>query len=559
MSVPKQAKLLVTLGLVLVLLLAGCAKVAPAPTPTPSPGPTPGPAPAPMPTPKPIAPTGPYGELTAAVTSFGNENFDPILAAQSVASNLVHPMFDSLIKLDNNGKPAPSILEKWEMAPNGLSWVYNIRKGIKFSNGEDLTADDVKFSIERYASNDGFYGHLRSSVERVEKVDDYGVRVYTKGAQPYLPYYHTLYCTQGFAMPKDYIEKNGVEYYRRNLVGSGPFKFVRHVSGDLIEYEAWDKYWGQVPAFKKLTTILIPEEPTRVAMFKTGAVDIIDVGFEAAAELEASGFKTLTFVADQASVFFVGPYDPRASGMPAADLRVRQALSLAVNGEEIRQTFFYGKARPPTGPAGASELSADIDQAYWKDYASKLYRYDPEEAKRLLKEAGYPTGFNIRLYSYPMSSAPYLPKLAPIIQGYWLKIGVKAEIVPMDWPAFRTKLYGLKSPEIIGQAAIIGIGSGPVATATLRTAYHSLGNNYLFTPGFPEVDKLIDAATTEIDSAKRAELVTKVLKTAADSYVYDVIGYGPLMVALSSRVDLDIPATAPFFGAYVHTAVHRGK
>ncbi|MBM2825449.1 MAG: hypothetical protein HW402_1113 [Dehalococcoidales bacterium] len=519
MRILKQAKALVLVGLVVILLLVACAKAAPSPAPVPAP--TPAPLPAPTPLPKPIptpapTPTGPYGELRMALSTFGNEKFDPITADIGHTTNVLSAMFDFLLwsdRVEGRIELTPRLLEKWELAPDALSWVYRIRKGVKFQNGDDLTAKDVKFSLERYLSKDSYFANLRNIVERVEIVDDYTVRIYTKGKQPFLPYMQSpMNPGQGLIMPKDYVERNGVEYFTRHPIGSSPWKFVRYVPGDVIELEAVDQHWRQIPAFKKLTLIVVPEETTRTAMLKTGAIDVTEVGLEAASDLKTAGFRTVVTLRDIVSVNFNGVYDSRAAGMPTADIRVRQALSLAINRDELRQGLFYGQATPPL-VAGLPETAVDIDTSFWQEYSTKLYRYDPEEAKRLLKEAGYPSGFSMKFYSYVQRGAPYIPKLVEVIQSYWAKISVKVEIVPIEIGTYTTWRPGPADP-LVGQANAIRTTSGLTYNA-LQSSFSSTGTTPLLGKVGPQVamfDQLLNASMSEMDTTKRRATVAEAIK-----------------------------------------------
>ncbi|MBI2958278.1 MAG: ABC transporter substrate-binding protein, partial [Chloroflexi bacterium] len=115
---------------------------------------------------------------------------------------------------------APGVIEKWELAPDGLSWLYNVRKGIKFHNGDDLTADDVKFTIDEYTSAKALQSQTRGAVDRVDKVDSYAVRVFTKGKQPFLPSLASWFSPgQGVVLPKKYVEQSGVDGFDRRPVG----------------------------------------------------------------------------------------------------------------------------------------------------------------------------------------------------------------------------------------------------------------------------------------------------------------------------------------------------
>ena len=554
-------KLVVVSGLAIVLAVAGCGK--PAPTPAPAPTPIPTPTPTPTPTPKPAAtPAGPYGELRIALGTLGLERLDPGIGTATTVGTQIAPFMDLLFfKETIDGPLSPSIVVKWEMAADGLSWTYSIRQGVKFHNGEDLKADDVKFTIERYVAKDAYSPETRTYVDRVELVDDYTVRIFTKGKAPFLPYTsHQGPPGQGFVMPKDYIEKNGMDYFERHPVGSGSFKFVRTISGDFLEYEALSTHWKKTAEFKKLVLIVMPDETTRVASLKTGAADVIDVGLENSVDLERSGFKT--FASDFAvpKIHIFGAYDARMAGKPITNIKVRQALSLAINRDEMLKTFFMGKASRAMPPCVVPS-SIDIDVPYWQDYADKMYRYDPVEAKRLLKEAGYADGFSTKLFTFAAPGVPWLPKMAEIIDGYWRAVGVKSEITPIEFASYTAWRKGPADP-FLGQISTYrNPGSQYGITPRDMKAWHSVLNSAtLIAPGaMPELDKQIDAVQSETDAAKRKEMLPQIIKTGAESYTELSIALVPVMAAMGPNVDIGIstPLPSPYMPTFSAWFKHR--
>lgn len=467
---------------------------------------------------------------------------------------LSNTIFDFILGLKGGSELAPELAERWEAAPDGQSYTLYLRKGIKFQNGEDFGADDVKFSLERYAAKESTYSEVRRMVDRMEVVDASTLRIYTKGTQPFFLYMIAAAGNpaQGLMMPKDYIERQGIEYFMRHPVGTGPYKFVRHVGGDIAEYEAVDKHWRQTPTFKRLSVILMPEETTRLAALKTGEIDATEASLDAIPELESLGFKIFPLQVWTPMINLHGAYDPRAAGMPITDIRVRQALSLAINRDEIRKSFFFGKADPPPPPY-LFNGAADLDNPFWMDYAAKAYRYDPEEAKKLLKEAGYANGFNIKLYTTVIRGAPFLPKLGEIVAGYWMRIGVKAELVPVDWGVFQG-YRARRDPLLLGQAATFRYADALVTPQSLSFGYHSVGTHGLFHPGNPEFDKLIDSALGESDAAKRKDLVAKATKIATDSYVSLMIAEVPGLSVFSPRIDIAMPKPAYGIPMYAYLA-----
>ncbi len=194
-----------------------------------------------------------------------------------------------------DGQIGPGLAEKWEMGPDGQSWIFNLRKGVKFHDGSELTANDVKYTLDLYMTQPMADGETRNQVKSVEVVDDYTLRINSNGPQVFYPYVvlNAYGVLQGQVLPKAYIEKNGMAYFQRHPIGTGSYKFVRYVAGDMIEYQALDSHWRQVPAFKDLTmSKRVPEDSTRSAMLQTGALDIIELGLDSSASLEQAGFQT---------------------------------------------------------------------------------------------------------------------------------------------------------------------------------------------------------------------------------------------------------------------------
>jgi len=219
-----------------------------------------------------------------------------------------------------------------------------------------------------------------------------------------------------------------------------------------------------------------------------------------------------------------------------------------------------GKMYPPMPPTMWPN-QPEIDIPYWKGEAGKFYRYDPEEAKRLLKEAGYPQGFTLKLYSFPMSGTPYVPRLTQVIQGYWLKIGVKAEMVQTEWAAVRPMLRSgpNKGPAdvLVGQAGVTGSSGKIVPAQQLMTYLYNTATWDLNQGGVPELDSLLAAAISEPNEAKRLETNAKILRLVMDSRLIDVIGTVPVVAGLGTSVDIDFPPGALSIPRHAEIAKHR--
>ncbi len=558
-------KLVSALVLLVILSLVSCAKTTPTPTPvpppSPAPNPTPTPTPAPVPTPAPkqaSTPTGPYGTLRFAATTFGKEKFDPILVGDTEEASYLAPLYEWLFRA-KGAEPAPGVVERWEMTADGLSYTYYIRKGTKFHNGEELKADDVKFSIDRMSLPIAMEAWPGRTIDHVEMLDDYSVRIYLKSRQFYLPQMMSMINGDGSVLPKDYIERNGINYFERNPIGSGPYMFVKWVPGDLVEYEAVGNHWRQTPFFKKLEIIVVPESTTRLALLRTNEVDTTSVDVEDAADLEKIGFKTLSLFGPQVSVAFLGVYDTRAANEPTADIRVRQALSLAINRDEIGRNLFYGKMQSPMPPHLWLEQPG-IDVAVWRESAAKLYTFNLDKARQLLKEAGYSNGFKNKFFTVPDPGAPTLGKMVEIIAGYWSRLGITTEIVPIDKGTFKPLARAASGPagrgvdnSQLGAAAIFAWSGSPQTVEAVSSvvlpgsSYPLLGGATMGQDALVQAKLAQDLSTLSSSAEtedKRREATAKLIQLIVDTWIELPIGHTPSLFSYGPRLEITPPAWA---------------
>ena len=391
--------------------------------------------------------------LRYAVQTFGGETFDPTLTSIATSLGFAGPLWDWLTIVDKDGKLHPGLATSWKSTPDNKSWTFTLRKGVKFHDGTEMTADDVKFTLEigfgRKEAHSSRASQFRKAVKNVEVVDRYTARINATRAWPTLPFdLSNQPGIEGVVLPRAYIEKVGWKTFGQKPVSTGVWRYAKHETGNYVEFEAVKNHWrfGN-PAFDQLRMQLVPEGSTRVAMLKTGQADIADVSLDDAKDLRAGGFKVVSDPqATSIRIHLYGSYYDKPG--PIGKLEVRKALNLAINRQELVDTLFSGQGKPaavfPLSPLSIG-FPADL----------KPYPYDPAEAKRLLAAAGYPTGFRIKLYAVPTGGFTLYKQLAEVVAGYWEAIGVKAEIVPTDMGAFRPMFIKQpQDPRIVGQASV---------------------------------------------------------------------------------------------------------
>lgn len=450
-------------------------------------------APTSAPTAAPAASSGaPSGTLRYANADFGGESMDPI----NIATLWGWAMYDTLLTFDAQGNVIGNVAESYDLSKDGLTWTFKIRKGIKFWNGDPLTAADVVFSLQRFGSKEStnpWSPYILKNNESITAPDDYTV-IY-KAVKP--EWALKIPFSQTQILPKNYFQQVGQDGFRAQPVGSGPYKFAKWVPKTSMEFDANTDYWGPKPQWAHITETLVPEEATRVAQLERGDVDLIsNLSFDRMVELKNKDYRLQEIgLPTLANISFPGTF--MTTG-PTNDVRVRQAMSYAINRQEICDTFYKGLAKP----GGFWFFS---EQTWGYDSSFQPHPYDPAKAKQLLQDAGYPGKFNpqsINLYTTAVAA-----DLMQILQGYWQNIGIDVNVQVVDTPVYN-KLVFVRATSPSDQQ--VGAIWPWVNTSFFNNVYHSA--NMFTTTGVhttsndPKADQMYQAATTELDDAKAKKL-----------------------------------------------------
>src|SRR5438445_3232891 len=281
------------------------------------------------------AAAAPEGQMIWAVhTTLVPSWFDPAETIQGTPFMVLLATHDALVKPMPGRNMAPSLAESWSASADGLTYEFVLRKGVKFHNGEPVTADDVKFSFERYRGI--FAKTFKERVAAVEILDLDRVRFRLKQPWPdFMTFYGTRTTGAGWIVPKKYVEKVGDDGYKKAPIGAGPYRFVSFTPGVELVLEAFEGYWRKVPSVKRLVFRVIPDEATRLAALIRGEVDVVySIRGELADELRRTPGLTLKPVTLGAPfwLYFADQWDPKS---PWHDERVRKAASLAIDRDGI--------------------------------------------------------------------------------------------------------------------------------------------------------------------------------------------------------------------------------
>src|SRR5499425_578697 len=342
--------------------------------------------------------------------------------------NFFTAIHDALIK--NQGTQLydhPALAEKFSVANDAKSATFTLRRGIKFHNGDPVTPQDVKFSYENYrgAKADVF----KKKTDRIEIVDDRTVRFVFK--EPFLDF-AILFGTAnvaapGWVVPEKYYKQVGPDGFKQKPIGAGPYKLVRHEPGVKIELEAFDGYYRPVNV-KQLVMVSGPEAATRVAMLERGEADIV---YFVPGELinkvgKLPGVVLAPVLSGSWWLEFPGFQDPKN---PFRDKRVREAVSLAIDREAINDAESGGMGR-----VSGNWINDDVQYAIdWPKFPR-----DIAKAKALMKEAGYPNGFNVDW----VTPAPNYYSRGERVVSQLQNIGIRSKLQVMERGVFLKRMQG---------------------------------------------------------------------------------------------------------------------
>ena len=419
-----------------------------------------------------LAQAAPAGEVVMAYhVTIAPSWFDPSSAPPQITPfGILYAMHDAVIRPLPGKRIAPSLAESWTESADGRVYEFKLRRGLKFHNGDPLTAEDVKFSFERYKGAGA--NELQARVRQVEIADPLTVRFHLKEPWPdFLTFYGTTATAAGLVVPKKYLTQVGDDGFKKHPIGAGPYKFVSHMAGIELVMEAYTGYWRKTPHVKRLVMKSVPETTTRVAMLKNGEADIANA------------------------------LDGEDAKSPWADKRLRQAVNYALDRKAINDAACLGFC-PPAGVIVPRVM----------DFALQAppHPYDPHKAKQLLAEAGYPNGID----AGDMVPTPPFFAMAEATLNYLKSVGIRVRRRPMERAAFHAawrekKLRGL---------FIVAAGNSGNAASRVEAFVYSKGS-YAY-GGYPDIDDLFQQQARERDVARREALLHRIQQLTIDRVMF---------------------------------------
>ena len=472
----------------------------------------------------------PAGELRWALhVTLAARWLDPAeTEAFSTPFMVMYAVHDAMLKPMPGGLTTPSLAESWTESPDHLSYTFVLRKGVRFHNGDPVTAEDVKFSWDRYKGASGKL--LHDKVKEVQIVDPGRVRFVLREAWPdFITFYGTTASGAGWIVPKKYVEKVGDDAFKLAPIGAGPYKVVAFKPGIEITLEAFEGYWRKTPSVKRLVMRSMPEEATRAAALKTGEVDIAYLlsGPTADAVRKTPGLRLgAPLVSGAFWIELPEQWDPKS---PWADQRVRLAASHAIDRAAVNQAEMLGYGR----------LTGNyVPRIFQFAVPMEPHAYDPARAKKLLAEAGHPNGFDSGdFYPFP----PY-DSMGEAIIGYLQAVGIKSRMRTMERAAY---FSAWREKKLHGAIHVITAAFGNAAT---RLEPYVTKNGVYAYGSLPEIDDLYARQARELDVKKREAMVHQIQQIIHDRVMAIPLFEQAFIWGVSSRVAEAGDGRIPGFG-----------
>jgi peptide/nickel transport system substrate-binding protein len=466
----------------------------------------------------------PQGEALKVAVQLEREQNDPILMSVVYAAQYA-PVYEALVEEDPWHNFVPMLATDWSMSPDGKTWTFNLRQGVQWHFGwGEFTARDVVHTLQRHVRADSMsvqVSIMRELLENIEVVNDY--QIIFRLPQPRTDlhiqlsnrWYNVMVC-------KAHFDGEGQEGVNRKMVGTGPYQFKERLLGQSLLLERVPyRHWRITPEFKALQFLLVPEPTTRLAMLLKGEAHLTLIPFDSQPQATAKGLKVFTATVPTMPVFvmFGGNYLPSKPHydptLPWIKKQVRQALNLAVDRKALQNTILGGRGDPMAVTFWHATLPGWNPQ--WLAAYEAHYGYDPQRAKALLAEAGYPQGFKATYILTPRPELPELMEVGQVIANYWREIGVDLKLEEREFAWWREKLLKEQLHGMAWTDATVRFEDRDI----MRLMYYSKGVAHFFESAF--VDQKYEQFIASADPQEQEQLLRE-----AGNYLFEEYASLPL-------------------------------
>ncbi len=459
----------------------------------------------------------PEGQLTFGLhVTLTPQWFDPADTAGIVTPYLfLYGLHDALLKAMPGGNLTPSLAKSWTVSGDGLRYEFVMRDGVRFHNGDAVTAEDAVFSFNRYRGTAA--ADMKDRVSSVGSPAPGIVRFQLKEPWPDFLTYYSNATGAGWVVPKRYIETVGEDGFRKAPIGAGPYRFVSFKPGVELTMDANEQYWRKSPSIRRIVLTGIPDEATRLAALRRGEIDI---AYQITGELARSLQQISGFSVDAAVgstpfwLYFPDQWDEKS---PWHDVRVRRAAAYAIDYDGLNQAVTLGY----------SHLTGSIFPENFDFFkAQPKPVHDRAKAKQLLAEAGYPDGFDAGFFTCDNSFS----SIGEIVLDGLVAAGIRAKLRPLERAAF-FKGYGDRKFKDVVMAAAGALGNVPIRMQQFVVK----GGTYAY-GSYPEIDALFPLQATERDVAKRTALLHRMQDMVQERAMFAPIWQIAATVGIGPRV-----------------------
>ena len=461
------------------------------------------------------------GEITVGIAQDLDDSLDPHQTVAAGTREVLFNIFEGLVKPNSDGEMIPAVAEKYTLSEDGTTYTFTLREGVKFHNGQTVTAEDVVCSINRCAAvPEGQEKPLVaafSAVKSVEALDEKTVAVTI--AQRDLEF--ISYMTAAI-IPADYENQDTAP------VGTGPFKFVSRTAQESVVLERFDDYWGEKPDLTKVTYKIIENADSILLSLQSGAVDVF-------AHLTTNQIQQLGdgFHVEEGTMNLVQALYLNNAEKPFDDVRVRQALCYAIDRQQILDLAFDGY-----GTLLGSSMYPAFSK-YFDDELTNYYTYNTEKAKELLTEAGYPNGFDMTI-TVPSNYQSHMDT-AQVIVEQLKAVGINAAIQPVTWESWVQDTYSNRQ----FQSTVVGVDASNMTARAMLERFVSTASRDFINYNNADYDALFAQAQACYDDEEQTALYRAMEKNlaenAANVYIQDMADF------VAVRDGLEGPSFYPIY------------
>ena len=452
------------------------------------------------------------GELVVGISQDLGDSLDPYQLTAAGTREVLFNIYEGLVKATATGEYVPAVASDSTVSEDGLTYTFTLREGVRFHNGDTVTAEDVKYSFETCAETTVDTA-LAAALSAVQTLSAEGDTITITLAEPnpdFLSYVGMVYI-----VPDDYTEQSTAP------VGTGPFQFVSRSVQENLVMEKFADYWGEPAYLDKVTFKIFEDANALMSALSAESVDLaVHLTIDQVNTLSAETYKTLEGTMNLVQALYLNN-----AVEPFNNEKVRQAMCYAVNVDEILQL---------TSEGHGAKLGTSIYPAFTKYFDESLvdaYPYDVEKAKQLLAEAGYENGFSMTI-TVPSNYTPHM-NVAQVLVEQLAQVGITATIEPVEWETWLTRVYAGRDFE----STVLGFDAATLSAGALLNRWMSDNENNMINYNNPEYDAIMKEASVTTDDAKQAELYKQAAKmlsdTAANVYIQDLADF----VVIKSNLD----------------------